>query len=62
LSASGEFEKGAITAGRLRQRILQQDRVAVPGAVIVAVAVPIDIHDGECDVGIARSVDEIVPI
>lgn len=59
LTSSGEIDKGGITAGRLRCRILQHDGVAVPRAVTLAVAVSkgFDIGAGEYDVWIGRLVD-----
>lgn len=70
LSANGEFDKGAqgaITAGRLRRRLLQHARVAVPRAVIIAVAVSkgFDIFADEYDVWIwieAPSDDDYCPV
>ncbi len=64
LSASRDFENGAVTAGRLRKQILQHECVAVPRAVIIAVALSkrFDIQAGECDVWIGRLVDGPVPV
>jgi hypothetical protein len=64
LTAIGGFDKGGITAGRLRHRILQSGGVAVPRAVILAVAVSksFDIHAGEYDVWIARPFDDYAPV
>ena len=65
LDANGEFDERPIPAGRLRRRILQHDGVAVPRAVLLAVAKSkgFDIFAGECDVWIAHPVeDDFAPV
>jgi len=64
LTSRGEFDDRGITAGRLRSRILQRDGVAVPRAVILAVAASkgFDIGAGEYDVWIALLADEVCPV
>ena len=63
MSKNGEFEKGAITIGKLRSQIFCTERVLVPREIILAMAVYkcVEIRVGGCDVWLGKLWDGPVP-
>lgn len=64
LSASGEFDRGAITIGQLRSRIFRDDSILIPREIILAMAVynRLEIFVGANDVWLGKMGDDLVPL